>query len=549
MPLIDRGTAVRRGAGFFSAVLLVACLQPAQSGGQGKPAGEQFRISGTVINAATGEPIQNAAVAVLSEEADGHIIESVFTDNDGRFVLAGLAAAKYQLTASKRGYRTAFYDEHDEYSSAIVTGPGLETGGLTFRLTPGAVVRGVVTADGGDPVENARVMLFKRPHGHKPGARVAQVDTQTTDDTGAYEFSNLAEGEYLVAVTAEPWYAMHLPAGNDSDGGAALDVAYPITFFDSTTDEASATPITVTAGSTQQADISLHAVQALNLKVMLPRRADGGWARPELRQSIFGVQTSAESIGLASSPARNWVEFTGVAPGHYELMQGDPPRLAELDASTSEQVDPTQGTPTVEVRGTLKPAAEAALPADMTLMLEPAAGETRGEPMQSSGARGSFRFSAVPPGKWTVSAQTAGRQLAVLAVTSGGTTHAGNEITVSDRSLQVTLSVSVGSARVEGIVRRNGKGVAGAMVMLVPRNLAAIAELARRDQSDSDGSFSLRDAIPGQYTVVAIEHGWDLDWARPETIRRFLPRGTSVTVTDAGGKGIRMSEAVELQSP
>jgi len=120
---------------------------------------------------------------------------------------------------------------------------------------------------------------------------------------------------------------------------------------------------------------------------------------------------------------------------------------------------------------------------------------------------------------------------------------------VSDRSLQVTLSVSVGSARVEGIVRRNGKGVAGAMVMLVPRNLAAIAELARRDQSDSDGSFSLRDAIPGQYTVVAIEHGWDLDWARPETIRRFLPRGTSVTVTDAGGKGIRMSEAVELQSP
>jgi len=39
--------------------------------------------------------------------------------------------------------------------------------------------------------------------------------------------------------------------------------------------------------------------------------------------------------------------------------------------------------------------------------------------------------------------------------------------------------------------------------------------LFRRDQSDSDGSFSLRDAAPGKYTVVAIEDGWELEWAAP----------------------------------
>ena len=35
-----------------------------------------------------------------------------------------------------------------------------------------------------------------------------------------------------------------------------------------------------------------------------------------------------------------------------------------------------------------------------------------------------------------------------------------------------------------------------------------MAGLIRRDQSDSDGSFALRDVVPGQYTVVAIQDGW-----------------------------------------
>ena len=91
--------------------------------------------------------------------------------NDGRFAIDGLAAAKYQLTASKRGYSTAAYDEHGNYSSAVVTGEGQDTGSLVFKLMPGAVLRGVVTADGGDPVEGAQVMLFEKPAGSRAGSK------------------------------------------------------------------------------------------------------------------------------------------------------------------------------------------------------------------------------------------------------------------------------------------------------------------------------------------------------------------------------------------
>ena len=52
----------------------------------------------------------------------------------------------------------------------------------------------------------------------------------------------------------------------------------------------------------------------------------------------------------------------------------------------------------------------------------------------------------------------------------------------------------------------------------------------RRDQSDGDGSFSLPGVIPGTYTVVAIEKGWELEWTNPAVLQKYLGSGTAVTV-------------------
>ena len=136
----------------------------------------------------------------------------------------------------------------------------------TFRLTAGGVLHGLVTGDGGDPAENASVILFKRErgsgHGEEAGA-IKQIDGAMTDDTGAYEFSDLAAGEYFVAVVTQPWYAVHPPSRrNGGTPESPLDVAYPVTFFDSAINETSATPIELEAGTQQQVDISLHAVPA-----------------------------------------------------------------------------------------------------------------------------------------------------------------------------------------------------------------------------------------------------------------------------------------------
>jgi hypothetical protein len=530
-----------------------------------------YRIAGTVVNALSGGPVGGAMVEILTVE-DGRAFASTEADGSGHFALAGLPAGKFQLSASNRGYCTSLYDQHGEFNTAIVTGEGQETGNLVFRLTPGAVLHGVVTADGGDAVENASVMLYRKPTGHDPGAHIEQAGTQTTDDTGAYEFAGLEAGEYLLAVRAKPWYAMNHPSDAPSGGRAqqaeteqqaALDVAYPVTYFDSTTDEASATPIVLTGGSREETDISLHAVPALHLD-LAAQKTQGGAGPGNLRQIVFGAPLNETdgfaSVGGPDGPA----EAAGLAPGDYVYMQGDPPHEVEMNLTASAEIDPDAGAPTVEVKGLIEDGRGQPLTSG-SISLEPAPGTAQAQDagfMQLNGfERGIFRFPAVPPGVWTmrVSLQGEGEsaEMQVTGVTASGKTQAGDRITVSDRPLNLVVTATAHAARIQGFARKDGKGVAGVMVVLAPKDLRAMAMLARRDQSDSDGSFNLLDVAPGEYTVVAIADGWNLDWANPAVMGRYLPGGEAVTVKDdaeiapAGKTGtiIRLPEAVAVQGP
>jgi hypothetical protein len=493
-------------------------------------------------------------VAVLAEQ-DSHTVESVETASDGRFTLPGLPAAKYQLTASKRGFRTAFYDEHEEFSTAIVTGTDQETGLLLFRLTPSSAIHGVISAEGGDPVEGAKVMLFLvPPDPGRQSERIAQVDATTTDDTGAYDFVNLAAGKYMLAVTATPWYALHLASpgtgGRAGGSSAALDVAYPVTFYDSTTDEASATPIALGAGSREEANIFLHAAPALHIFTQVPhgQASPNEFAIPVMQRSVFGTQVSSDAQLTINTGAANQAEFTGVAPGHYQLQQGSPLRIVDLDAATSQQVDSASGTATVPVSGTLASAWGSVLPDELNVVLSSLETVRHQDQLVAEARKGEFQFISVMPGNWELHAWGSVGELAVVSIAMNGAAHPGNTLTVADRPLAVTAVVAQGVARVEGFARRERKGAAGVMVVLVPKNKAAFRALVRRDQSDSDGSFALRDAAPGQYTVVAIENGWALDWTRPEVLARFLPDGVAVTVTEITGRTIQLPEPVPVQT-
>jgi hypothetical protein len=268
---------------------------------------------------------------------------------------------------------------------------------------------------------------------------------------------------------------------------------------------------------------------------------------PELRQFVFGLDVGTESVETTRTLKSGNIEFTGVAPGRYELAEGDPQRVVDLDARVSEQIDPNAGTPTLAVTGTAQMASGAALPAGTRLLLTPQDG-SHGHPENAEMQRGGrFSFAAVAAGTWTLSGETGGSELPVIAVSVGTEVYPGDVLTVRDRPLDIVATLGQGTTSIEGFAHKGDKGFAGAMVVLVPKEMALMDVLNRRDQSDSDGSFSLKQVIPGKYTVVAIDNGWDLDWSKPEVIARYLSKGTAVTVTDTSGDAVHLAGPVAVQ--
>src|SRR5260370_7301556 len=93
-----------------------------------------YRIAGTVVNAKAGGPLARSRVTI-ADAKNRQSVQSVITSDDGRFEFH-VPAGKYSLDGAKRGFITASYNQHDQFSTAIVTGADLDTEHLAPRLPP-----------------------------------------------------------------------------------------------------------------------------------------------------------------------------------------------------------------------------------------------------------------------------------------------------------------------------------------------------------------------------------------------------------------------------
>jgi hypothetical protein len=156
-------------------------------------------------------------------------------------------------------------------------------------------------------------------------------------------------------------------------------------------------------------------------------------------------------------------------------------------------------------------------------------------------------FADVVPGNYEVLAEAASRAYSVVSMIVNGSRISGRWLSVpAGTNLALSWSVVGGTADVSGVAQRAGKGTAGAMIVLVPKNPEANHDLFRRDQSDLDGTFTFHSVIPGAYTAIAIENGWDLDWSKPAVLSRYAAHGQRLVV---GGSqtAIQLPSPVEIQ--
>lgn len=553
------------------APIAVACfLTPWIAAGQagGKPSaavpnaahaastGGGYRIAGIVVSKMDGHPLSRAQITV-SDAKDEQQSESVITDQGGRFAFNGVPAGKYSLHGAKRGFIASYFDQHENYWTAIVTGAGVDTENLVLKLAPSAVIGGHVLDESGDPVRGARLMLYRVDHSEGVDRIEAYGNTQS-DDLGFYETQPLDAGTYFVSATAQPWYAVHpQPDGTGKDGAnesannfdRSLDVTYPVTYYADTTDTDSATPIPIRGGERLQVDFHLNPVPGLRLIFHIPGNERTGFNFPRLEQPAFDGSTNVETGGLRMiSPGV--VEMAGVPAGRYNIrLQGQDgaTQMNGVDLTQDgEEINTATGESLSDVRITAKMSDGSPLPKQLVV------GLTARNRFGPSGAaldeKGQADMPQVAPGGYGVAAWSiAGKQFSVVQIAADGAEVTGHSVTIT-AGTAVTLSVTLseGSAEVEGTVKHGGKAFAGAMVVLVPKNADGNYDLFRRDQSDLDGTFALHSVIPGSYTLVAIEDGWDLDWSEPQVIAAYAKRGRAIQVRN-GSNMLHVAQSVELQ--
>jgi len=507
-----------------------------------------FRISGVLVDAITGEPLGQARVS-LTDTRNSTRHASMITPEDGRFALDAVPPGKYFLYAAKTGYIAAGFNQHGQFSTAIVTGPGLDTQNLAFRLTPSAGLHGRVLDESGEPVRNAKIALYSADDGDGL-AQVIISNRTETDDQGAYEFASLNPGTFFVSATAKPWYAVHPVHVENSNSPAvvdpSLDVAYPTTFYNGATDSAGATPVRLNGGHKQQIDNHLAPAPALHLFFHAPAEGGNGFPMPQFARQDFNNTEFVDTNGW-QSVAPGVFEINGIPPGRYavQVVRAGENQMehSEIDLrNAGQELDMSRLQATVAINVTVKFPGDQPLPEQMYLGFQGPRGDRPA--FQQVEASGQAKFSNLKPGNYSVLAGSSSAEYSVSRIVRDGREWTGHDITISSQTApDITVFLVRGMVSVEGFVKRNGKGFAGAMIVLVPKDPQSHQDLFRRDQSDSDGSFIVRGVIPGEYTIIALDDAWNLQWREPGLLSHYLNQGQTLTV------GALMQRTITLPDP
>jgi len=517
-------------------IALVTCAH-AQQAANTSSAG--FEVSGTLVNSASGEVVHNAFVQlVASRQADQPRRSEVGTD--GVFSFHNVAAGKYRLNAQAPGFLFQSFDEHEGFSTAIVVGSDKISAGIVFRMRPMSAITGHVLDEHNEPVRDAQVWIFQKRNdlGHSV---IEHHGVSQTDDLGEYHFGHLEPGTYYVVLAAQPWYRRYLQGGYRRAGrfqtvtevDPALDVAYPLTYYPGTTDAEEAGAIVLRAGDRISADFNLTPVQSLHLTIH-ETSGEGNQppAQPNFRQIAFGQPLGFQQANVVFEQGE--VEISGIAPGNYDLSlyhfapkgsnNSDRQSLylqqsGEVDLSALAGLEPVHGV----VKFDDSPPQNAFLQ-----FRDLSSGNLMGTRLNE---RGEFSLQPESSGRY-VAVLVNAPGYAIRSISATGARVSGRTIEITGAEpVELSLVVSKGVGTINGIVMDAGKPIAGVMVVLVPEQISDNASLFRRDQSDSDGTFTLADVVPGRYTAIAIRNGWDLEWGSADVLRPYLAHGTPVQIS------------------
>jgi hypothetical protein len=379
------------------------------------------------------------------------------------------------------------------------------------------VILGRITDASGEPVAHVEMEALVRRNTitnrrSGPAQQTATVQGVWTDDRGAYRLFGLPPGSYYVKASDSGFRGItRLPYGSSFD--PVTTEGHPPIYFPGVSRLQEAQKITVHAGEEVRIDFSLDAQKTYSISGQV-RGVDG---KPVvLREVTISAYQSRPETGFSSVMSELWTneqggfEFKTVAPGSYlvwimtrdednQYWAGQHIEVADRNISGLQ----LQMLPGTEVSGRVE-AAEALKPdlqqTRISLRADGLAEYTDSEDadVQNDGTfkfaslsrtRHSFEVRGLPDGWYLRKATFDNQDLLVDGLNlAGETNHA------------LVVTISIGAARIKGIVLDGDRPVRGAMVRLVPSSLRLQIMDAWTGQ---DGRFAMANVPPGEYRVLA----------------------------------------------
>jgi hypothetical protein len=476
-------------------------------------------VSGTVVDALTGQPIGHALVK-LGQRA-------MLTDSEGHFSFPRVDPVPTNASAMKPGY--SFTQAPGDAQEISIPQESLADP-LILRLYPEALLVGTVTDEDALPLKNVRVTALRGAN-EEDGHRWLAVGVAHTNARGQFRLG-VPAGDYRVAseyLKLSPQKAL-LPAGLPASTGEP--------------------PLHIR--SREQASTDLHPVTAALVEVLA--RADGESVR-DLSQ-MNAVSQSGRRFPVAFSPTDSGEIQMSLPVGTYTLEVKH--RSFGSEGSDLASINVTQpGTQPLPV--TLHFAPVASVPIEIReddasiaaananlgrgqtaptastlgLTLEPLDGTASdNEPLRPIQRYTEASFVA-PAGTYRLRARTNSGWY-ITSATAGGNDLLSHELLVAAgaASLPIQIVVSNQTATLKGNVKA-GDQPAQAWIYLVATYPSATPLLTLH--SGKDGTFSTTLLPPGSYNAIAFSHRNLFDPYDPDALANYTTRLTNVTV-QAGEK-------------
>ncbi len=306
-----------------------------------------------IVRTDEGAPVRAAIVTLAGDGLAAP--KAAVTDDEGRFALERLPEGRFTLSAKKNGYVTVAYGatRPGRAGTAIAVAAG-QRADVTLTVLRGAVITGrVVDATSGAPVPDVGVLAM-RTDASEASAGSPFAALPVTDDRGVYRLFGLAPGEYTIAAVPQQIVTGDITTREEADVDAIFAALQQRPRNVGTTPKAPATPIDQKARTAGYAPV-YHPGTATHADAARVRLSAG-----EERQGI----------DIAMSLVR-----TSMIEGIVSGAQGTLPPLSMVITAADQSRGPN-------VIGGSSP-----------VLVPP-------------GPDGRFRYTSVPPGRYTITART-----------------------------------------------------------------------------------------------------------------------------------------------